>query len=90
MTENLYYLAVKKFLDIQKFYDIDITSSALHIFKCSSLSNNIFFVRTNEVRVKCYKMPFWDCTSVDNSSSDEENHFQNEKYIIAAIVHNEK
>jgi hypothetical protein len=89
MTENLYYLAVKKFLDVKNFHDVGVKSSVLHIFNCSSLSNNISFDHINEVHKQCFKMPFWNCIST-NSSSDEENHPQSEKYIIAAIMHNDK
>jgi len=73
-------------LEVKSFYDVGVTSSVLHNFKCSSLSNDVFFIPINEVRIKCFKMPFWDCTSID-SSSDEKNHSQNKKCIIASIIH---
>lgn len=51
----------------------DILSSALHIFKCSMLDNNIFSVHISEVRQKCYKMPFWNSTFIDESNNNNEN-----------------
>lgn len=64
VTDNSHYLVLKKFLDVDTFYDIGILSSALHIFKCSMLDNNIFSVHISEVRQKFYKMPFWNSTFI--------------------------
>jgi hypothetical protein len=89
MIENLYYLVVKKFREVKNFYDVGIPSSALHIFKCSSLTNNIFTVSIVEVRLKGYRMPLLDSTSVEVSSSDDENHPEISHFLVAGIVHNE-
>ncbi|KAL6420926.1 hypothetical protein ACFW04_013809 [Cataglyphis niger] len=48
-------------------YTFFILTCSLHIFKCSSLNNDIFFI-SSEVHIKCFKMPFWDCTSIDSSN----------------------
>lgn len=42
MTNDLYYLVVKKYLQVYDFYNIGISSSALDIYKCSELSSDIF------------------------------------------------
>ncbi|KAL6421441.1 hypothetical protein ACFW04_013896 [Cataglyphis niger] len=39
------------------FYEVGVTASPLHIFKCF-LSNDIFFIPISEVHIKCFKMPF--------------------------------
>ncbi|XP_067216803.1 uncharacterized protein [Linepithema humile] len=87
LHNNLYRLAVKKFLQVEDFYDIDVLSSALQIYKCSTLSNEIFYINLDEVHAKCYRMPFWNSTSMDDSDSNEDHLPQ---YIVAAIVHSEK
>lgn len=40
----------------------------------------------NEVRFKCYKMPYWDDSSIDDNNSDEDEPEANE-YIAAAIIY---
>jgi len=83
MSNSSYYLIMKKFLSICDFYDIGISSSKCHVFKCSTLNDNIFSVRINEIHTKCYKMPFWDC-------SDDENYSEPSQYIVATIIHNDR
>lgn len=89
-TDDIYYLVVKKFLEIDKFYDVGIPSSAVHIYKCSSLSNDIFSVRIDEVHVKCFRMPYYNHTLVGENSSDEEDNEETSHFVIAAIIHNNK
>lgn len=62
----------------------------IDIFICSSLSNNTFSVSIDQVRVKCYRMPFWNRAIADESSDDEDNYLQTSQYIVAAIIHNDK
>jgi len=50
MADDSYYLVVKKFLQINDFYNIAILSSALNTFKCSQLSSDVFVIHINEVR----------------------------------------
>jgi len=90
MVNGSYYLVVKKFLQINDFYNIAISSSALNTFKCSQLSSDVFVVHINEVRVKCYRMPFYNQISMDESSSDDENYSETTQYIITAIIHSDK
>lgn len=84
---NSYRLAVKKFVEIDNFYDIGIVSSAFRIYKCTTLSNELIYINLDEVNAKCYRMPFWNCTSMDN---DEENHLETLQYVVAVIIHSEK
>jgi len=58
MDNNSYRLAVERFLQVNDLYDIGISSLVLQISKCSTLSNDIFYVHVNEVLSKCYRMPF--------------------------------
>jgi len=92
MVDGSYYLVVKKFLQINDFYNIAISSSALNTFKCSQLSSDVFVVHINEVRVKCYRMPFYiyNYISMDESSSDNENYLRTTQYVITAIIHSDK
>lgn len=87
MDKTTYYLVVKKFQKIDSFYDIGILSSAVQIFKCSTISSEIFCIQVNEVRFKCYKMPYWSGSSIDNSSNDENESEVSSAYIVSAIIH---
>lgn len=84
VSNNSYYSIMKKLLNVCDFYDIGISSSMCHVFKCSTLNDNIFSVHINEIRVKCYKMPFWNC------SSDDKNNSEPSQYVVATIMHNDK
>ncbi|KYN50128.1 hypothetical protein ALC62_00156, partial [Cyphomyrmex costatus] len=88
MANGSYYLVVKNFLQIHDFYDIGLLSSALDTFKCSELSSRIFSVNINKVRAKCYRMPFWNHTSMDDSSDDEDYTETSQYNIVIAITHN--
>jgi len=85
LDNNLYRLAVKTFLQVDDFYDISILSSTLQIYTCSTLSE-IFYINLDEVSAKCYRMPFWNSTSMDDSNKED----YSLQYIVAAIIHSEK
>ncbi|XP_011696641.1 PREDICTED: uncharacterized protein LOC105455209 [Wasmannia auropunctata] len=52
MNNNCYRLGIKKFLQIQDFYDIGMLSSALQIYKCSILSNEISYIHSRRSSCK--------------------------------------
>ncbi|XP_036143639.1 uncharacterized protein LOC118645881 isoform X3 [Monomorium pharaonis] len=83
MDQAIHYLVLKKFQTVGSFYDVGISSSKIQIFKCSALSNDIFCVQVNQIRFKCYKMPFYN--SLIDDSSDEDEPEVNE-YIIATWI----
>lgn len=88
VADNSYHLIMRKFLKVNDFYDVGILSSAVDIFICSSLSNDIFSVSLDQVRTKCYRMPFWNRSIiVDESSGDEDDYLQSFQYIVAAMIH---
>lgn len=89
-ADHSYYLVVTKFTEVNEFYNVGISSSAVHIFKCSSLSNDIFLVLIDKVRFKCFRMPFFNNNLTDKSSSDEEHYQENSQFVVAAIIHNDK
>lgn len=62
--------------------------SAVQIYKCSTLNNEIFYVRLDEVFAKCYRIPFWN--SMEDNDSDEEKDLETSTYVVAALIHNEK
>jgi len=41
MNNNSYYLAVKKFLEIDNFYDVGMVSSAFRVYKCTMVYVNV-------------------------------------------------
>lgn len=87
MDNNSYFLVVKKFLEIGDFYNIGISSSSVQVYKCSMLGHETFRIHLEEVCAKCYKMPFWTCTSMEDSSSDEETDLEMSCYVVLAIIH---
>lgn len=89
MNNNSYRLAVKRFLQVD-LYDIGISSSILQIYKCFTLSNDIFYVHLDKVLSKCYRIPFWNSISMIDNDSDEEDDLEiSESYVVAALIHNE-
>lgn len=92
MNNNSYRLGVKKFLEVDDFYNIGMLSSALQIYKCSTLSNEIVYIPLDEVHAKCFRMPLCNLMQINESNSDEEEqlHSETTRYVVAAIVHSKK
>jgi len=90
VNNNSFRLGVKRFLEIHDFYDIGMVSSALQIYKCAILNSEIFYIHPDQVHAKCYRMPFYNSTSTDDSDSDGENNStETSQYIVAVIIHSE-
>lgn len=87
-VNNNYRLGVKRFLNVDDFYDIGLVSSSFQLFKCGTLSSDKFYISLDEVQAKCYRMPLWDRPSMDDSDNDED-HLETQ-YIVAVIIHSEK
>jgi len=81
---------VKRFLEINDFYDIGMTLSVFQIYKCGMLSSDTFYVHPDQVYAKCYRMSFFNNTSVDDSDSDGENNLETSQYIVVVIIPSEK
>lgn len=90
VDNNSFRLGVKKFLEIHDFYDIGMVSSVFQIYRCATLNSEIFYVHPDQVHAKCYRMPFSNSTSMDDSDSDEANNSETSQYIVAVIIHSEK
>lgn len=85
---NSYRLGIKKFLEVDNFYTVGISSSDLQIYKCATLSNEVSYITLNKVSAKGYRMPFWNNT--DESDSDDSTVLNTSRYyIVIAIMHNE-
>lgn len=85
-----YRLAVKRFLEVDNFYNIgDIVSSAFGVYKCGNISSEIVLVKLNEVKAKCYRMPLWENTLLDDRDSDGDDDMESSKYIVATMIHME-
>lgn len=92
MNDNSYRLGVKRFLQIQNFYDIGMLSSVLQIYKCSTLSNEIFYTNLDEVLAKCYRLSLWNSISTENisdSDNNEEDDSETSGNIVAVLIHKE-
>lgn len=90
VDNDSYQLAVKRFLQVEDFYDIGMLSSAIGVFKCSMLSREVFYIHPSAVDAKCYRMPFSDSSSTNDNDSDEINYSEPSSYIVAVIMHTEK
>lgn len=73
------YLIVKKFTIVENFYDVGIDSASVGVYKCSKLSDNIYIVPLLNVMSKCYVVPFWQMSNLeeyfDNYSQPLEGQF---------------
>lgn len=87
-NNNSYNLIVKRFLEVDNFYNIGMESSAFQIYKCGNISRECITINYNEVNAKCYRMPLWENRSLDDSNSDEDE-MESSKYIVAAMIHTE-
>ncbi|XP_025156240.1 uncharacterized protein LOC112588986 [Harpegnathos saltator] len=85
---NSFRLAVNRFLSVADFYDVGMASSCFQVYKCATLSSERFYVSLNEVHAKCYRMPFWERLTMDDSNSDEDDYLQT-KYIVAVLIHSD-
>lgn len=88
---NSYRLSIKKFLEVDNFYTIGISSSDLQIYKCAVLADEVSHITLNKVCAKGYRMPYWNSMTDDSDSdSDNVNNVSNMlRYIVVAIMHNE-
>ncbi|XP_071576474.1 uncharacterized protein [Temnothorax nylanderi] len=88
---NSYRLNVKKFLEVDNFYNVGISSSHLQIYKCAALADDVSHITLNEVCAKGYRMPFWG-SMTDESDSDGSTvntvSDTSRYYIVVAIMHN--
>lgn len=78
---------IKKF-GIEDFYDVDISSSLIDVFKCSALCNNFNIISINEVKAKCYLTPYWainDGEDSDSSIIDSDEPIAG-KYIVSILL----
>ncbi|XP_076766660.1 uncharacterized protein LOC143433258 [Xylocopa sonorina] len=87
---NTATLVAKRFMETTDFYNVGILSSALDIYKCSTLSTETFFIQPQEVRAKCYRMPLQVIENPQESSTDDdEEHCPESGFIVAVILHSE-
>ncbi|KAL6421675.1 hypothetical protein ACFW04_014490 [Cataglyphis niger] len=58
VDNNFFRLCIKKFLEIHDLYDIDMISFVFQIYKCATLNSEIFYVHSDQVHAKCYRILF--------------------------------
>ena len=87
-SDNSYQLGIKKFLEIDDFYDIGITSSVLGVYKCARLSPEILNISPNQVRAKCYRIPFYGNMPIGNNGDPIPS--ETRSYVVAVLTHSEK
>lgn len=80
--DNSYHLGVKRFLQVQDFYDIGISSSNTKVYKCAMLSEDITYISLHEITAKCFRMPFWNSMSTDDDTDEDVT-----RYVVIALIH---
>lgn len=88
VENNCYRLVVTQFLQVDNFHTIGIISSALNVYKCGNLDREWFTIDIDNVKAKCYRMPFFDDASLDDSNNDG-NDMEYSEYVVATIIHEE-
>lgn len=58
IRNSSYLLQVKNFVQVENVYDVGIPFSAVGVYKCSNLCNDFIYINIEEVKAKCYRMPF--------------------------------
>jgi len=53
-----YYFIVKKFKEVNNFYDCVVESKSMGVFECSNLSEQ-FIIALTDIYTKCFKIPKW-------------------------------
>ena len=87
-SDNSYSLGIKKFLEVDDFYDLSIMSSALGVYKCATLSQDILYISPDQVRAKCFRMPFHG--NMPTGNNDDPIPLETRSYVVAVITHSEK
>lgn len=59
VMDNEYFFIVKKFHRAEDFFDVGYPSSLIGMFRCSVLLNELHIVNINQIRGKCFRMPYW-------------------------------
>ncbi|XP_011867765.1 PREDICTED: uncharacterized protein LOC105561956 isoform X1 [Vollenhovia emeryi] len=87
---NMYYFIIKKFKTVNAFYDIGILSTCLGIYKCSNLYSKYEVISIDDVKQKCYLMPYWSREEsellVSDSSDNENTEEPSNNIFIAAVI----
>ena len=87
-SDNSYSLGIKQFLEVDDFYDLSIMSSALGVYKCATLSQDILYISPDQVRAKCFRMPFHG--NMPTGNNDDPIPLETRSYVVAVITHSEK
>lgn len=53
------HLVVKYFTELEDFYKVGMASSAVGVYKCAALTEDLLLITLDEIKTKGYKMPFW-------------------------------
>lgn len=83
--KNNYFIVVQKFLQVTDFYSIGITSSSVGIYKCFELAHDYNIIPLENIKAKCFRMPYWTCVS--NKVSDEvmSDKIVEDKFVVAVM-----
>ena len=65
-NEEIYFI-VRLFHNIESFYDIGMLSASLGIFKCYNISTHHTVIKLEDIRNKCFQMPYWDAFYQDHT-----------------------
>ncbi|XP_066584896.1 uncharacterized protein [Prorops nasuta] len=71
-------LLVKKFLQIEIFYDVGLPSTDFYVYKCSKLQEDVVSVKLDSVLSKCFRMPLF---------LNEDNIYDFSTFLVFSILH---
>lgn len=65
-----YKFVVEKFQRVENLYNVGCSSSSVGVFLCSVHTKDLNVVQMDEIRGKCFRMPYWDCNKNSNPIPD--------------------
>ncbi|XP_039308484.1 uncharacterized protein LOC105207192 isoform X1 [Solenopsis invicta] len=81
--ENDYFIVVKKFQQVVDFFNIGIGSSCVGIYKCSELAYNYDIILLQDVKAKCFRMPYFTCLPSNELMHDK---VVQDEFIVAVML----
>lgn len=58
-NDNDYFFLIKTFQRVESCFDVGIPSSAVGMYRCSVLIDDLKLVNVSEFYRKCFRMPYW-------------------------------
>lgn len=79
-VDGEFFLMFEAFRRKNSFYDVGVTSDIVGVYHCSFLSNIVEIIPLNNVRDKCYRMPYW------SEVKDQEEQALENQWICCSLL----